>query len=157
MFHPCCCGHRAPQVTLPSPSHGGSRAKPRLCWGEPGHGPVSSPCFPFPSPCASVWGGARWGGPAAIRGCGAWSGDVQPAWSQGSLHSVPPWECSFSGARETIPKKEQSEGKLIPNGDISPLRNRFDLSTHGSCELGHRHTMLFQRDFFFKVYYFPLL
>lgn len=27
-------------------------------------------------------------------------------------------------AGETIPKKEQSDGKLIPNGAISPLRNK---------------------------------
>lgn len=52
------------------------------------------------------------------RGC-----DVLPAPSQGSLCSVAPWERSFSAARETIPKKEQSDGKLIPNGDISLLRN----------------------------------
>lgn len=71
--------------------------------------------------CGAVPGGEA---PPQSWGCGAQSGGVEPAWSQGSLRLVAPWECSFSGARETIPKKEQSDGKLIPNGDTSPLRNK---------------------------------
>lgn len=38
--------------------------------------------------------------------------------------SVAPRERFFSGIRVTIPKKEQSDRKWIPNGDISPLREK---------------------------------
>lgn len=86
MLHPCCCGHRASQVTynhlllavhMPNRSSVGVNQTTAPCGV-----PVSLPC----AVCIRV-GRCPAGAPAAVQACGARSGDVQPA----QIHAPCAW------------------------------------------------------------------
>lgn len=141
VLHPCCCGRRASQITLVPPSGGCLCAKPRLCWGKPG----SSPTVSLPHAVCSHLGKC----PHCSREIPVKS---KPVVMCSRLRSLLPVFGGSLGARETIPEKEQSDGKLIPNGAISPLRSKVCLVPGG----WDRGTQCYFRGIsFLKVYYFP--
>lgn len=74
------------------------------------------------------------------------------------LRSVLPVLGGSLGAPETIPKKEQSEGKLIPNGALSPLRSKVGSLSLWFLGAGtEAHNAILQGFLFIKFNIFLLL